>query len=145
MKHFDYSYALETFNINLFSCCEIMAALLKKPNQNHLKNVILISSISAKIGYKGTSVYAASKAGLDSLSRSLSHELSPQVRINSIILGNIQTRATQHLQDTLLAPPLGVGKPQDVSYLVEFLLSARSGWITGQNIVLDGGKTSVGY
>lgn len=141
IRYFDYAQSLEIFNVNFFSCCEIIATLLKKPNKPHLKNIILISSISALKGYKGSSIYGASKACLDSLTRSLCDELSMQVKINSIILGNIPTRATTQLE--ILKPsPSGGGKCEDVSALVEFLL--QSEYLNGQNIVLDGGRSTTG-
>ncbi|MDO7253933.1 SDR family NAD(P)-dependent oxidoreductase [Helicobacter cappadocius] len=141
IRYFDYNQSIKSFNINFFSCCEIIATLLKKPNKPHLKNIILISSISALRGYKGSSIYGASKACLDSLTRSLCDELSPQIKINSIILGNIPTKATAQLE-MQKPPPSGEGKCEDVSALVDFLLS--SGYLSGQNIVLDGGRSSIG-
>lgn len=136
---------MEVFNINLFSCAQIISTLLKKPNQNNLKNIIFISSISAKIGYKGTALYAASKASLDSLAKSLCDELSPKTRVNSIQLGNISTHTTLHLQDNITSSPMGEGRPCDVANLIDFLTSDKSSWISGQNITLDGGKTSIGH
>lgn len=118
---------------------------MRKPNQNNLKNIIFISSISAKIGYKGTALYAASKASLDSLAKSLCDELSPKTRVNSIQLGNISTQATSHLQDNIKSSPMGEGRPCDVANLIDFLTSDKSLWISGQNITLDGGKTSIGH
>lgn len=141
IRYFDYNQSLDIFNVNFFSCCEIITALLKKPNKPHLKNIILISSISALKGYKGSSIYGASKACLDSLTRSLCDELSPQIKINSIILGNIPTITTKKLE--MLKPsPSGEGKCEDVSALVRFLL--ESGYLNGQNIILDGGRSTIG-
>lgn len=141
IRYFDYMQSLDIFNINFFSCCEIISTLLKKPNRPYLKNIILISSISALKGYKGSSIYGASKACLDSLTRSLCDELSPQIKINSIILGNIPTIATKKLE--MLKPsPSGEGRCEDVSALVKFLL--ESGYLNGQNIVLDGGRSTIG-
>ncbi|WP_095270999.1 SDR family oxidoreductase [Helicobacter sp. 13S00477-4] len=146
IKHFDYTQSLETFNINFFSCCEIIKTLLKKTNKAYLKNILLISSISAIRGYKGSSIYAATKAGLDSLSRTLCNELSDTIRVNSIQLGNILTTSNTHLHQNNLKPsPTRDGKCEDVASLIEFLLSESAGWINGQNIILDGGKSNIGY
>lgn len=141
MRYFDYTQSLEMFNVNFFSCCEIISTLLKKPHKSYLKNIILISSISAIRGYKGSSIYGASKASLDSLVKSLCDELAPQVKINSIVLGNISTSSTAHLQMPKPSPS-GEGKCEDVSALVKFLL--KSEYLNGQNIILDGGRTSIG-
>ncbi|PAF45172.1 SDR family oxidoreductase [Helicobacter sp. 11S02596-1] len=145
MKHFDYANALVSFNVNLLSCCEIIATLLKKSNQNALKNIILISSISSLRGYKGSSIYAAAKAGLDALARSLCDELTPNVKINSILLGPIPTKANAYLdQSPLNTPHIAQGSCEDVAGLVAFLCSKASSHINGQNIVLDGGRSVMG-
>ncbi|WP_095295507.1 SDR family oxidoreductase [Helicobacter sp. 13S00482-2] len=141
IRYFNYAESIENFNVNFFSCCEIISTLLKKPNKPHLENIILISSISGIRGYKGSSIYGASKACLDSITRSLCDELSPQIKINSIVLGNINTKSTMHLE-SLKPSPIGEGKSEDVGNLVDFLL--KSGYLNGQNIVLDGGRSTIG-
>jgi NAD(P)-dependent dehydrogenase (short-subunit alcohol dehydrogenase family) len=80
--------------------------------------------------------------------RSISVELAPRVRANSILLGAIRTPMTQSVfADTSLTEkleasyPLGTGRPEDVLNLAAFLISEKAGWITGQEFVLDGGRT----
>ncbi|PAF47054.1 hypothetical protein BKH46_04860 [Helicobacter sp. 12S02634-8] len=144
IKHFDYMRALESFNVNYFSCCAIIAALLKKPNHNALKNIILISSISAIKGYKGTSIYAGAKAGLDSLARSLCAELADNININSLQLGPIPTRANAYLDTSRLCNNTYAQlTPSDVASWVAYLLACPHG-LNGQNITLDGGMSIKG-
>ena len=140
----------ETFHVNVFSAMEIIRALTKKKiNNQQLKAVVFISSIASKFGAKGFSAYSASKGALDSLMKSLAIELAPHVRVNSILPGALHTPMTASMFDDpeLVAKfeqvyPLGIGRPLDVINAVEFLLSDKARWITGQQIVIDGGRTS---
>ena len=139
----------KTFSTNLFSASMIVKVLLqRKVNSKSLKNVIFISSNISNYGAKGLSLYAASKSGIDGLMRSLAVELAPAVRVNSVLPGAIHTPMTNEIfQDEekvklmLSAYPLGKGNPEDVSNVIEFLLSDRSRWITGQQFTVDGGRT----
>ena len=117
----------------------------KKCNGANLKSVVVISSVNAKMGVKGYSVYASIKASMLGLMKSLAVELAPRVRINAVMPGGIKTRTTQFLYDTdkEINPRylLGEGKSIDISNIIDFLLSDKSEWITGQEFVVDGGLT----
>ncbi len=142
----------EMFELNFFSSYE----LLKAMNDKRLKSpdgcsVVLVSSISSMRSFEGLSAYGASKGAVDALVRSSALELArSSVRINSIVPGHIETAMTQQLaalqsdeyrQEIEDSYPLGAGEPEDVANLATFLLSGTSKWITGQNIVVDGGRT----
>lgn len=135
------------FNVNFFSILEIMKALLKKSNAKALKNVILISAMVSERGNVGNSVYAASKGAINSLVYTLARELAPEVRINALLPGAIETPMTKNLDPEYVAEmfrdtPLGWGQPQAVIDYVEFLLSEKSKWITGQTLFVDGGRST---
>lgn len=139
----------KTFSTNLFSAAIIVKVLLqRKVNASALKNVVFISSNISNFGAKAFSLYSASKAGLDGLMRSLAVELAPAVRVNSVLPGAIHTPMTTAIfQDEekaismLSTYPLGEGFSEDISNMVEFLLSDKSKWITGQQFTVDGGRT----
>ena len=139
----------KTFSTNLFSAAIIVKVLLQgKVNAGSLKHVIFISSNISNFGAKAFSLYSASKAGIDGLMRSLAIELAPRVRVNSVLPGAIHTPMTKAIfQDVEKAKsmlsnyPLGEGFPLDISNMVEFLLSEKSKWITGQQFTVDGGRT----
>ena len=139
------SRSLKIFNVNFFSALEIIRILTSKTNAKSVKNIILISSLSSMFGEKGNSLYVSSKSALDGLVRSLSLELAPLVRINSVLPGGINTKMTSTAlpKDSELFKnyPLGEGRSLDVVNYIEFLLSEKSRWITGQNVVVDGGKS----
>lgn len=135
------------FNVNFFSILEIMKALLKKSNGKALTNVILISAMVSERGNVGNSVYAASKGAINSLVYTLARELAPEIRINALLPGAIETPMSKNLDPDYVAEmahdtPLGWGKPQDVINYVEFLLSDKSNWITGQTLFIDGGRST---
>ncbi len=136
----------ELLNVNLISAAALVKALIKKNNKKALKKVVFISSISALRGYKGLGIYAAAKSGLLSLAKALAKELAPRVNVNTIVLGALKTKTTEpvynaeHVQNQY---PLGEGELKDVSSAVEFLISEKSRWITGQELIVDGGVTII--
>lgn len=144
---------IDTINTTLTT--NVISAILltkvithRKINSDALKSIVFVSSNISNFGAKAFSIYAASKGALDSLMRCLAVELSPKVRINSILPGSIQTGMTETifknkeaLDRMLLTYPLGLGKPEDIYEMVKFLLSEKARWITGQQFTIDGGRT----
>jgi len=147
MRQLDLPQAREIMNVNFHSAAEIIRLLLiKSVNQRELKSIVFISSIASQFGAKGFHHYSASKGALDSLMRSLSVELAPEIRVNSILPGGILTESTAsidpQLEDRLNAHySLGPGLASDIASCAKFLLSDQSRWITGQQLVVDGGRT----
>lgn len=150
MKSIDYRVAQEIMNVNFFSAVEIVNLLLKKKvNAQKLVNVLFISSIWSRYGAKAHAAYCASKAALDGLMRALAVELAPAVRVNSILPGAIQTAmAEQGFADPAIVEklhqdyPLGLGQPGDIAEAIAFVLSDKARWVTGQQLVIDGGRTA---
>lgn len=140
----------ELMNVNFLAAMEITRLLMRKTiNHRQLRSIVFISSIASQFGAKGFSAYGASKAALDALMKSLAVELAPEVRANSILPGNIRTPMTASMFEDpdnaarlMRDYPLGIGLPSDISNAVEFLISDKARWITGQQIVVDGGRTT---
>ena len=139
----------QSFEIHAIAPALIAKVLVKKKiNAGELKSIVFISSISSKFGVKALTAYAASKAALDGLMRSLALELAPNVRVNSVLPGGIRTAMTERTyEDTALIErmdatyPLGSGNVEDVCGVVKFLISEDARWITGQQLIVDGGRT----
>jgi NAD(P)-dependent dehydrogenase (short-subunit alcohol dehydrogenase family) len=139
----------EIMDVNFSSAVEMVATLVKKKvNGGNLNNVVFISSIWSNAGARGYSLYCASKGALDALMRALAVELAPVVRVNSILPGAIQTQMAgdafsdpEILEKWKKDYPLGIGQIDDVASAVEFLVSTKARWITGQQVVVDGGRT----
>lgn len=123
---------------------------------NHDKSgasIIFLSSVMGISGENAKSMYGLTKGALISAARSLSIEFAPKnIRVNCIAPGVIETpinRSQPYLADPdkrkVLESkyPLGLGRTTDVSYACIYLLSDASRWITGQNIVIDGGYTAL--
>jgi 3-oxoacyl-[acyl-carrier protein] reductase len=133
------------FNVNVFSIVEILRVLARKPNREHLNSVVLLSAFFSKFGDKGNAVYSSSKGALNSLVKGLAVEF-PQTRYNSLILGAVRTRMTEHLfsqgenTQRFSRYLLGTGHPSDVADAVDFLLKDGL-WMTGQEMFLDGGAS----
>lgn len=149
LKSISSAHLAETMNVNFNAAVLLIKLLLnRKLNSDALRNIVFISSTASIMGAKAFNVYSASKGALDALMRSLAVELAPRVRVNSVLPGGIQTQMTDHmfndpelLQRMAKDYPLGLGQPEDIYEMVDFLLSGRSKWITGQQLVVDGGRS----
>jgi 3-oxoacyl-[acyl-carrier protein] reductase len=109
-------------------------------------SIVLMTSIVGITGNAGQAAYAASKAGLIGLCKSLAKELgSRNIRVNAVAPGLIETAMTEKMPSAareflIEQAALGrAGKPEDVSGAVAFLCSDAAGYITGQTLVIDGG------
>lgn len=137
---------------NLDSFLYLMSALLKKKKIKKGASIVLISSLSGLFGVKGNALYGMTKAGLNVAAKTYASELAGQkIRINTVAPGMVKTQITEDFIATLGKEqmeidegkyPLGYGDPNDVAYPVIFLLSDAAKWITGEVIVLDGGRTA---
>ena len=121
----------------------------KQMMKNKWGRIVFISSVVGLSGNQGQSNYAASKAGLIGLSKSISKELgSRNITSNVIAPGYIETDMTSFLNDENKDEIIGqlsikrMGKPEDISNIVSFLCKDESEYITGQVIPVDGGLTT---
>jgi len=111
-------------------------------------SIVNVSSVAGRIGVSGRSLYGATKAALDSFTRSWALELAPrQIRVNAVAPGYVETDMTaEHFSDlsvlesTIRRTPFGrLGNAQEVADVVAFLCSADARWITGQVLNVSGG------
>jgi NAD(P)-dependent dehydrogenase (short-subunit alcohol dehydrogenase family) len=150
LKSLSLVQVFDAFNTNFFSAMELTKLLTKKKvNGRELKSIVFISSIASKFGARGFSAYSASKGALDAFMKSIAVELAPAVRVSSRLTGGVRTKMTTSIfEDAEMVAkferdyPLGIGEAMDIANAVEFLISEKSRWITGQQIVVDGGRTA---
>ena len=124
----------------------LIKSFIKKMVKNRWGRIINISSTSAVLGNRGQANYAAAKAGIEAMSRSLARELgSRNINVNCVAPGFIETDMTKEISDgneDFLASqiPLGrLGKPNEIAEVVNFLASDRANYITGQTLHVNGG------
>ena len=124
----------------------LIKSFIKKMVKNRWGRIINISSTSAVLGNKGQANYAAAKAGIEAMSRSLARELgSRNINVNCVAPGFIETDMTKEISDgneDFLASqiPLGrLGKPIEIAEVVNFLAPDQANYITGQTIHVNGG------
>lgn len=140
----------QTLSINLRSA--FIAAKFASPYLKEQRgSIINVASTRALMSEPDSEAYAASKGGLVALTHALAVSLGPEVRVNAISPGWIEVRdwqkssereEVQHSEADKFQHPVGrVGTPEDVGRAAVFLCSGESGFITGQNIVIDGGMT----
>ena len=138
----------EVIDVNLKGCYNTIKAVSKYMIKNKNGKIINISSVIGQIGNSGQSNYAASKSGIEGITRALAVELgSRNININCIAPGYIETNMTNQLDEKVLnnmkqnIPLNKLGSVEDISNLVCYLASDLSLYITGQVINVDGGMT----
>ncbi len=105
-------------------------------------SIINISSSRDRMSQPETESYTAAKGGISALTHALAVSLAGKVRVNSISPGWIDTAYTVYEGSDALQQPVGrVGNPLDIANMVLFLCSEQAGFITGENICIDGGMT----
>ena len=140
------------FDINFFSTIETLRLLSKKKKLNKGCSVVFIVSIGGTYRFTvGNSIYGASKAALRSMIHFCSQELSSKlIRVNGIYPGMVETPlihkgtlTEEQLKEDMSHYPLKrYGKPEEIAYGAIYLLSDASAWVTGQDLVIDGGITA---
>jgi 3-oxoacyl-[acyl-carrier protein] reductase len=133
-------------DVNLKSAFYLCGAVARPMMKQRAGSIVLMTSIVGVTGNAGQAAYAASKAGLIGLCKSVAKELgSRNIRVNAVAPGFIETAMTEKMPDAareflIKQAALGrAGKPEDVSGVVAFLCSDAAGYITGQTLVVDGG------
>ena len=139
----------EMFDVNFFAPVELLRLMYKKKVLQKGASVVLIASIGGTHSFMpGNGVYGASKAALNSIMKYAAREYaSRKVRVNSICPGMVDTplihRGTiteEQLAEDAKRYPLGrYGQPKDIANGAIFLLSDASSWLTGHDLVIDGG------
>jgi NAD(P)-dependent dehydrogenase (short-subunit alcohol dehydrogenase family) len=135
---------LELNLTSAFQGCKAAAKRMKPGS-----SIVNISSGAGMRGSPYTGPYAAAKAGMNNLSETLALELAPDIRVNTVAPGPVATEAfsevlnTDGQHDVIAATiPLGrIGRPDDIAGAVLYLVSDASSWVTGQLILVAGGRT----
>ena len=147
------SYYNSLFSINAVSGFELVRIISKNKYLDEKGAAfVFISSIISLIGNAALTGYSASKGAVVSAVRSMAVELAPKkIRVNCISPGYVQTEMMENVANKLTKEQmlnmekeylLGLGEPEDIASAVVFLLSGASRWISGTNLIIDGGYTA---
>ena len=152
VKHIDRSLLEEITAINEIAPILLTSALLKKKKIQKQSSIVFIASMSGVfVGNIGESPYSATKGALSGFTKSAAFELAAQgTRVDTICPGVVETKlldlsnelfSEDQLKDTMLGryPLKRFGKPEDIANGAVYLLSDASSWVTGINLLIDGG------
>ncbi len=129
---------------------KLTRSIIKAKKITKTASIVFISSIDGvQVSHIANSIYSASKGAINGLCKALALELAPYIRVNTVIPGMIKTNilsasaiTEEQLKTDMQLYPLGrYGKPEEVAYAVIYLLSDAATWITGSNLLIDGGYT----
>jgi 3-oxoacyl-[acyl-carrier protein] reductase len=147
MKDEDWNAVLE---VDLTAPFRLARAALKGMLRRRAGRIIQISSVVGWTGNPGQANYAAAKAGLAGMSRSLAHEVGGRgITVNVVAPGFVETAMTDVLAEAqkeslVEAIPLGrIGRPEDVAGAVVYLASDEAGWVTGATLHVNGGMAMI--
>ena len=147
------SYYEKMFSVNVIAGFDLAKIISKKKYINKERaSFVFISSVMGILGQPGKIAYCSSKGALISGIRAMALELAKKnIRANCILPGVVETEMSNEMfqklseeskKSILEMHPLGLGKPEDIANACAFLLSDASRWITGTNLIVDGGYSA---
>jgi len=141
----------EVMEVNLFAPTELSRLLVKSKKLQKGTSIVFISSVSGVYcSAVASSIYSSSKGAINGLAKAMALDLAPKgIRVNCVNPGMIDTNifsegkiTQEQLNEDMKHYPLKrYGKPEEVAYAVIYLLSDASEWVTGSNLLIDGGLT----
>jgi NAD(P)-dependent dehydrogenase (short-subunit alcohol dehydrogenase family) len=142
---------LEDFNLQVVGAIKVLQRITPHFKNSEAPSVVFFSTVAVQNGFNFHSQVSTSKGAIEGLTRALAAELAPAIRVNCIAPSLTQTPLASKLlssEEKIEANdkrhPLGrIGQPEDLAQMAQFLLSSKSGWITGQVFGVDGGMSVV--
>jgi len=139
------------FNLQVLGAIKIIQAVLPRLKNSDQASILLFSSAAVQTGLNFHSQVSTSKGAIEGLTRALAAEFAPKIRVNCIAPSLTDTPLAHSLLNTEQKkeanaqrhPLKRIGTPEDIANLAQFLISDKSGWITGQIIHIDGGISTL--
>lgn len=142
---------ISDFQLQVIGAVKVIQAAMPKLRNGNNTSIVLFSTVAVQVGLPYHSIVSMSKGAIEGLTKALAAEYAPKIRVNCIAPSLTDTPLAASLLNTEQKrdsasqrhPLKRVGTPEDIAYMAEFLLSEKSGWITGQVIHVDGGLSTV--
>ena len=142
---------LEDFNLQVVGAIKVLQRITPHFKNSEAPSVVFFSTVAVQNGFNFHSQVSTSKGAIEGLTRALAAELAPAIRVNCIAPSLTQTplaskllSSEEKIEANEKRHPLGrIGQPEDLAQMAEFLLSSKSGWVTGQVFGVDGGMSVV--
>lgn len=142
----DHARFAKTFDVNVWAPILWSKLVVDRSMRQTGGSIVNTASVGGLVVSPGLGVYDLTKAALIHLTRHLAVELAPGIRVNAVAPGVVRTRLAEALwskdEDAVasLTPLARIGDPSDVADAIVFLAGDSAGWITGETLVLDGGR-----
>ena len=141
----------EDLEINFIGLIKSLKSVLKKLTASNSASIVLFSTVAVQRGMPFHSSVSSSKGAIEGLAKSLAAELSPKIRVNVIAPSLVNTPlANRFLNNDIKIeksanrhPLKRIGSASDIANLIDYLISDKSSWITGQIIAVDGGLSTI--
>jgi NAD(P)-dependent dehydrogenase (short-subunit alcohol dehydrogenase family) len=142
---------ISDYQLQLVGAVKVIQACLPKLKNATNPSIVLFSTVAVQTGFNFHSLVASSKGAVEGLTKALAAEFAPKIRVNCIapsitdtpLAGTLLNTDEKKEANAQRHPLKKIGQPEDLANLAAFLLSEKSGWITGQVIHADGGMSSV--
>lgn len=142
---------LKDYELNVVGAIKSIQKVLPNLKKSKKGSIVLFSTVAVQTGMGFHSIVASSKGAIEGLTRALSAELAPSVRVNCIApsltrtpLASALLSSEEKAEASAKRHPLGrIGESDDMAQMVDFLLDEKSSWMTGQILALDGGMSSI--
>lgn len=142
---------MNDYQLQVIGAIKIIQLVLPRLKPSAHASIVLFSTVAVQTGLNFHSQVAASKGAIEGLTKALAAEFAPTVRVNCIapsltntpLAGNLLNSPEKIEANAQRHPLKKIGTPADIANMVEFLLSDKSGWITGQVMHVDGGMGNI--
>lgn len=139
------------YQLQVLGATKVIQAVLPKMKTSESASIVLFSTVAVQAGFNFHSLVSASKGAIEGLTRALSAELAPKIRVNCIapsitdttLAGNLLNTPEKIEANAQRHPLKKIGKAEDIANAVAFLIGEQSAWMTGQVLKIDGGMSVI--